>query len=318
MINRLRRRDKSVDEWLRRAASVDVSIPSSEIRAIASRVVSEKRSIARSAHRVRPTRATALVAAALLALVAVTAAAGVTGQFGAAAEQLGFREEPPPAPAANYAPAAVPYISVQPLMRYAGRNLPVVPASALTRRGGHDAVFVLGETVTYRDRENPVSITVRERPVVVGKAVGRTFIVPQGLSPCDRVVVAPPDSLEDGAKILSFHPQSSATGVTIDYEKLFAGIAAAPAPEIGGGISREVRGSLLVVIDYQGDAPPDAMYRFQAADGTVRTGTYQEPYVELLLPKSSVRRGEPIGDAEIRDRSSAVIARNKLEWYCIP
>jgi len=75
-----------------------------------------------------------------------------------------------------------------------GADVVTVPTGALFRRGDGWAVFVV-----ERGR-------ARERPVQLGQRTGREAQVLDGLAAGDRVVLYPPDTLEDGAKVVPRPP----------------------------------------------------------------------------------------------------------------
>lgn len=286
----------------------------------------EKVHNARGAHaRVRFRASRFVIAVAIVALVGTGSALAVTqpNPLGALADFIGVHEDAPATPAPNYAPAAVPYISVQPLMRYSGSAVPIVPAKAVVSRGGSTFVFVVAERVVhYRTSNSYAKLTVRKQQVEVGKRIGNVLTIESGLTACATVVVSPPATLEDRDAITSYHEQT-AEGPAIDYVRLFGKRPPAPTPEIEGGLAGEANGLIRLAIIYHGDAPKSklngALYRVHLADGSIKEAPFDimRRFVDVLVPRSSLVRDQPAAQVELADRSGATLAEGNLEPVCI-
>lgn len=263
-----------------------------------------------------------LVAVVLAALIVVGGAYAFSksGTLDAIGDAVGIREQPPAQPAPNYAPAKVPYISVQPLMYYLGSADPVVPVTAVTRDGERASVFVLdGNAVNYRTRNSYAELVVNQQNVTLGKRVGQAVIVDAGLTPCARVVVDPPASLRDGDRIRSFHVQTAATeGLRVDYGRLFGGRPPASPPLIEGGIAGEQNGLLRLAITYHGNAPRGAVYRVVFPDDSVKELPVdpERSSTDMFAPRAALRQGEPVALVQLLDPARSEIARGSLEPFC--
>ena len=259
-----------------------------------------------------------VVAASLVfaALLATPIFAAVTNDLDRIAELTGVRENPPQPQPPDYAPADAPYISVQPLMRYADLESPVIPAAAVVTRNGTDIVFVTGPIVRY-GRDSYTALVVRAQPVRTGHHLGKALVVTSGIEPCDDIVVAPPESLKSGDRIRSYH-QENAEGPKIDYTTLFGGRPAAAAPAIEGGIARAEGPDDIIAIRYHGVAPPNATYRVEAPDGSVQEVPYDylNDFTNVRISRHALRLNKPVANVQLRDSSGAVISSNALEWYC--
>ncbi|MDQ3822238.1 MAG: hypothetical protein M3321_03230 [Actinomycetota bacterium] len=257
------------------------------------------------------------IAVAFAALLAAPVLAGVGDELERIAELTGVREQAPEPRPADYEAAEVPYISVQPLMRYVGSSTPVVPVAAVVERGGRRLVFVTGPVIRYTGGSTSTPLRVRARPVRTSERIGNAVVVTSGVEPCDAVVVVPPPALADGDRIRSYH-ELTAEGPQIDFAKLFPGRAEAPPPAIDGGIVRQDGSRVVVAIHYRGAPPANAVYRVEAPDGssTVVPYNYEGPFTEARIEERALRMNEPVADVELRDASGAVVARGSLEWFC--
>jgi hypothetical protein len=249
-------------------------------------------------------------------LLAAPVLAAVTDNLDRIAELTGVREQPPKPQPSDYAPADAPYVSVQPLMRYAGSTAPVVPAAAVVSRGHNNVVFVVGPVVHYT-RDSYTRLTAHARVVRVGAQLGKAVVITSGVEPCDDVVVAPPDNLRDGDEIRSYH-QENAEGPQIDFANLFAGRQAAPAPVIEGGIARGDSTDDIIAIQYHDVAPPNAAYHVEAPDGSVQEVPYNyaSESTEVRISRKALSVNKPVANVQLRDDSGAVIASGSLDWYC--
>src|SRR5262249_57423241 len=106
-----------------------------------------------------------VLVAAIAAMLALAGplVAGVIPHLDQIARLTGIREQPPRS-GGPFQPADVPYISVQPLMRYLGTDEPVVPAAAVVKRNGRDVVFTV-PIVSYPAGESSTTqIKVQAQP----------------------------------------------------------------------------------------------------------------------------------------------------------
>lgn len=253
-----------------------------------------------------------VVAAALAMGFAAPLLAGIN-PLHEIAQLTGIREEPPPRPVAGYKPADVPYVSVLPLMQYLGSSQPVVPAAAVTTRDGKQVVFVASRP-DYQGQYTQLHVDAR--PVTVGRKVGKAVVIASGLTPCARIVVAPPASLQSGDSIRSYAEQVTDNGPTIDYKLLFGGRAPAPTSPLGGGIAWQQGNTVGVGINYTGPQPPaGAYYLYRAPDGTLQKLPYK-PITNARIPVGVLKQGEPVGSVELRTPRGDVLAQATLEYYC--
>lgn len=259
-----------------------------------------------------PRRLALGIAAALALALATPLLAGIN-PLDEIAQLTGIREEPPPAPSAGYQPADVPYVSVQPLMRYIGSDKPVIPSTALVTRNGRRIVFVVSRP-DYTSRYTQLS--VHARPVTIGAQIGNAVAITAGLTPCDRVVISPPQTLGDGDRIRSYAEDVADNGPSIDYSVLFAGRPQAPASPIEGGIAAQDGNQVVIGITYSGTTPPPgAHYVFHAPNGAVQDIPYKLN-ANARVPEDVLKQGEPVGSVELEDATGKPLARATLDWYC--
>lgn len=230
------------------------------------------------------------------------------------AHRTGIRENTPRQVAQNYTPAPIPYVSVQPLMQYSGSDVPVVPQAAVVDRNGQMVVFVV-MGINYDGQY--ADLTVHTQPVQVGKNYGKAEGITVGLTPCDRVVVNPPASLNDGDHIQSYALENS-DSPAIDYSNLFGDLPPAPQASIEGGIAHQNGANVVLYFLYHGDAPEGVTYLFRAPDGSEQTGKYQSSGVEVTIPDELLQPNEPVGHVELLNSSNAPIAQGDLAWFCGP
>lgn len=254
----------------------------------------------------------ALILAAALALgFAAPLVAGIN-PLDEIAQLTGIREEPPPSPAAGYKPADVPYVAVWPLMRYLGTSAPVVPGAAVATRDGKQVVYLVSRP-DYEGRYT--QLQVEARPVTVGQRIGKAVVITSGLTPCARVVVAPPESLQSGDYIRSY-AEDVPNGPTINYNLLFGGGPPASTPPLGGGIAWQQGNVVGIGINYTGtQPPPGAYYVYRAPDGTVQKLPY-EPIADARIPVDLLKQGNPVGSVELRTAGGNVLAQATLEYFC--
>lgn len=108
--------------------------------------------------------------AAVLALALATPLVAGINPLDEIAQLTGIREHPPSVPSAGYQPADVPYVSVQPLMRYLDSDKPVVPWTALvTRNGGASS------------SSSPVLTTRRATPTLASVRAGLRLAPESGM-----------------------------------------------------------------------------------------------------------------------------------------
>jgi hypothetical protein len=227
------------------------------------------------------------------------------------AQLTSIREKPPSVSAERYEPADVPYVSVQPLMRYVGSSLPVVPAAAVATRDREDVVFAIARP-DYQGQY--VQLQVEARPVSLGQRIGNAVIVSAELTPCDRVVVAPPLTLDAGDRIRSY-AEETAEGPDIDYNVLFGGRPKAPTSPLEGGVASQDR-EVVIGITYAGDPPPlGARYVYRAPDGTEQQVSYKS-IVNVRVRQGVLRQGQPVGSVTLYTASGEVLAEGMLDWYC--
>lgn len=263
----------------------------------------------------RPRSHFRVVALATLVLVAAMSApllATMLDRLQEIAQQTGIQEKTPASPPPGYQPAAEPYVSVQPLMRYAGSDVPVVPRSAVTDRRGREAVFVIDVAASQDGSDGTVA--VRRQPVSLGRTYGKAVAIDAGLTPCAVVVVKPSPELSDGDRIRYYQGE----GPTIDYGTLFEGRPEAAPPPIEGGIAYEQDRAVVLAIYHDGDPPPHgSWYEFSSTDRVTQRVPYGNP-AEVRVPKRAVEPGAPIGFAKLVAPSGEVLAEGSLDWYCIP
>lgn len=265
----------------------------------------------------RPALRSAGVLVGLVALLAFASPllAAVYDRLDEVADETGVREAPPETPGPGYRAAAEPYISVQPLMRYAGVDDPVVPRAAITRRDGRQIVFTIAPA-HYTGTDEYEQLTIRANPVTTGEAHGRAVVVTSGLDPCDKVLVDPSEDLQDGDEIRSYSQRSGE--VEIDYATLFGGRPAAPPPPVEGGIAHQDEDQVVLALYSNGITPPEgSRYEVVAPDGSVHEVAYTRP-AEVKVPSDVLQRGRPVGRARLISPTGETIASGALEWYCIP
>lgn len=304
-------RDRLADVFERAGASLP-TLSGVEIREMA-RIASARSVQAKPARLRFSARQVAIVIAAALAMgFAAPLLAGIN-PLDEIAQLTGIREESPSGPVAGYKPADVPYVSVLPLMQYLGSSQPVVPAAAVTARGGKQVVFVASRP-DYQGQYTQLHVDAR--PVTVGRTVGKAVVITTGLTPCARIVVAPPASLESGDSIRSYSEQVTDNGPTIDYKLLFGGRPPAPTSPLGGGIAWQQGNTVGIGITYTGPQPPaGAYYLYRAPDGTVQKLPYT-PIIDARIPVGLLKQGEPVGSVELRTPTGHVLAQATLEYYC--
>lgn len=262
--------------------------------------------------RIAPRKLALAVGAVLALTFAAPLLAGVN-PLDMIAQLTGIREQPPLPASAGYQPADVPYVSVQPLMRYVGSTKPIVPLTAVASRDGRDVVFVVSRP-DYRSRYT--NLNVYARSVTVGARVGNAVAVTTGLTACDRIVISPPESLRDGDHVRSYAEDVADTGPSIDYNVLFAGLPRAPVSPIEGGIAWQDGSQVVIGITYSGATPPaGSHYVFRAPNGTVQDIQY-EPNANARVPETVLEPGEPVGSATLVNQNGATIAQAALDWYC--
>lgn len=239
--------------------------------------------------------------------------AAVMSALDQTAARTGVQENPPSPPVANYTPAPIPYVSVQPLMRYIDSTVPVVPLAAVTERNGQRVVFVVTNRNYYGEY---AEFPVRAQVVEVGATYGKAVAIISGLTPCDVVVVDPPQSLKDGDLIPSYITENSADAPSIDFTTLFEGLPPAPTPAIGGGIAYQDGTDVVVFIFYQGIAPDGATYLYIAPDGSSQAGAYESSGVEVRVPASVLALNRPVGNVQLLSPAGRVLGQGDLDWYC--
>lgn len=256
--------------------------------------------------------------AGLVALLAVSSPllAAVYDRLQGIADNTGVREEPPSSPGPGYRPADEPYISVEPLMRYAGVSDPVVPRAAVTRRDGQQVVFTIA-TPHYTSTDEYEQLTIRATPVTTGEVYGNAVVVTSGLDPCAKVLVDPSEGLRDRDTIRSYSQRSNGE-VKVDYQTLFDGRPAAPPPPIEGGIAYEEDGRIVLAIYSNDLTPPEgSSYEVETADGSVYGTTYTRP-AEIRVPREALRPDRPLGTARLLSPKGETLATGLLDWYCMP
>lgn len=257
-----------------------------------------------------------LVGLVALLVFASPLLAAVYDRLNEVADETGVREAPPESPAPGYRPAAEPYISVQPLMRYAGVDEPVIPRAAIRRRAGEQVVFTIA-TPYYTGTDQYEQLTIRANAVTLGEALGRAVVVTSGLDPCDKVLVDPSEDLQDGDVIRSYSQRSDGE-VEIDYATLFAGRPSAPPPPVEGGIAHQDEGQVVLAVYSNGLTPPEgSTYEVVAPDGSVHQAAYARP-AEVRVPSHVLESGRPVGRARLVSPAGETIASGLLEWYCLP
>lgn len=261
-----------------------------------------------------------LVVVVIASLVAATAAlaAGFADDLGVVAWKTGVSEVAPASPAPDYAPAEVPYVSVQSLMQYLGSHDPVVPSAAIVRPLGRNSLFTTDRIVNYHAGSAYAQLAVHIRQVQLGAELGKAVSITSGLSPCDNVVVDPPSSLKDGDYIRSYHVQT-AEGPSIDFANLFGGRPPAPQPLIEGGISGGQGDAVRVAIFYRGEAPAGATYyRVKPPAATPVDVPYdtQRSSTEFVLKRSDLQNDQPIAHVQLRNSSGSVLAEGDLAPFC--
>lgn len=262
--------------------------------------------------RIAPRRLALAVGAVLALAFAAPLLAGVN-PLDTIAQLTGISEQPPVPASLGYQPADVPYVSVQPLMRYIGSTKPIVPLTAVASRGGRDVVFVVSRP-DYTSRYT--NLNIYARPVTVGARVGNAVAITTGLTACDRVVISPPGSLRDGDHVRSYAEDVADSGPSIDYGVLFAGLPRAPVSPIEGGIAWQDGSQVVIGITYSGATPPaGSHYLFRAPNGTVQDIPYK-PNANARVPEAALLQGEPVGSATLVDQNGTAIARAALDWYC--
>jgi hypothetical protein len=261
-----------------------------------------------------------IVAGAVLVVLAAgtPVVAAVVDDLRTTAERTGVHEVPPSSPSPGFQLAEVPYISVQPLMAYLGSDQPVVPSAAVTQRGGKSVVFVLPHVTNYGTSQY-VTLAAQAREVAVGQTYGKAVVVNAGLTPCDKIVVDPPASLQDGNQIRSYSIQNF-EGPLIDFDNLFAGRPKAALPVIDGGIAHQEGNKVSLSILYRGKAPPGAHYLVTAPDGTTQGVPFSDPFAPgfatATVPATALRPDVPVAQVKLLDGSNNVVAQGHLEWYC--
>lgn len=277
--------------------------------------------VSRTQHNEHSRRRSLRLAGVLVGLVALLAVsspllAAVYDRLQRVADDTGVREEPPSSPGPGYRPADEPYISVQPLMRYAGVTDPVVPRAAVTHRDGQQVVFTIG-TPHYTGTDEYEELTIRAAPVTTGEVYGKAVAVTSGLDPCAKVLVDPSEGLEDGDSVRSYSQRSHGE-VKIDYETMFDGRPAAPPPPIEGGIAHEEDGRVVLAIYSNDITPPQgSSYEIEMADGSVHSTAYSHP-AEIKVPREALRPGRSLGRARLLSPTGETLATGLLDWYCMP
>jgi len=292
-------------------AADQIRITDDELSAIARTAVLAAKRTRRGSLRGRP----ALIAAVIGALALSSSAFALTrSDLRRLGEFIGIVEPTPSTPAPDYAPAGVPYVSVESLMRYAATSAPVVPRTAIVQRRRADVVFVVATPIDYDT--SYVELRVRAKRVTRAASSGNAVVVASGVQPCDRVVVDPPPDLMDGDTIRSYHEQT-AEGPTVDMDRLFDGVEPRDKPPIEGGITTERDGRVVLAVDFSGTAPDDAAYTFEFPDGTTRKVpyNYDGEFTEVAVSKSALRLNEPVATVAL-EQSGRTIARGSLQIYC--
>lgn len=305
--------DRALEHRLQEIAARQPSLSAEEFGSLARSVSSggferaRGRSRRRSRHRV-------VVFATLVVVAAMSAPllAGMLDRLAEIAQQTGIEEQTPASPPPGYQPAEEPYVSVRPLMRYAGSDVPVVPRSAVTERRGREAVFIIDVAASQDGSDGTVA--VRLQPVSLGRTYGKAVSIDAGLTPCAAVVVKPSRELRDGDRIRYYQGE----GPTIDYSNLFEGRPEAAPPPIEGGIAYEDDGAVILTIYHNEDPPPHgSWYEFSSKDGVAKRVPYGDP-AEVRVPRESLEPGAPLGFVKLTAPSGEVLAQGPLDWYCAP
>jgi hypothetical protein len=305
--------DAALEKALQEAAARHTPLSPDEFGSIA-RSVSSATETPTVALRPRFRFRLAALATFVLALIITSAPllARVLDRLQEISSQTGIEERRPTSPGPGYQRAEEPYVSVQPLMRYAGSDVPVVPKAALTNQDGHRAVFVIDVSAARHGSDG--TVTVRTEAVVPGRSYGKAVAIDSGLSPCSRVVVDPSPELEDGDQIRYYQ----ANGPSIDYKNLFGGRPEALPPPIEGGIAYEKNGLVRVTIYHHGSIPPDgSLYEFSSSDGSTQRVPYDDP-AEVKIAKEDLEPEAPIGNVKLIEPAGRVLAQGPLDWYCLP
>lgn len=263
--------------------------------------------------------------ALLVALVPPTRAAilALLTESQEKAASVGIAETPPTGRLdEGYEPAPVPYVAVEGLSNYLGLDDPVVPETAVLSRDGRNIVFVVGDDLFYEDRY--VSVQVVERSVSLGPKVGRAFVVEEGLTGCDIVIVAPPAELVTGDTVRSYAEEAADDSLRVDFEQLFPGITKADFMMTGGflrpGSSLE---TIRVIVNQTGGIeipvgsaliykPPSGAEEKMALPG----GIPEDQGFEFAVLRDRLIGGERLGSVQVVSAAGEIIASGKLDWWC--
>jgi hypothetical protein len=238
------------------------------------------------------------------------------------AAAVGIVEQPPAEGGSGYLPAPVPYLGVGFLSNYSGLDAAVVPETAVVTRDGIDVVFVVVSELLYSERY--IRVEVEARPVAPRERIGRALVVEEGLTGCDIVIVAPPETLKDGDVVRSFAEERAEDALEVDYQRLFQGIDPAGF-DLSGGFLRPgaSAASVFVIVNQREDVeiPPGSTLIFQPPNGPERrfnlTGGFPQAHgLEFEMLTEELVRGERVGSVRVISPSGAVIASGKLDWWC--